>query len=277
MNGGIAVSELLKTIRGRKSVRTFDGNPLSPEDRERLEGYIGTVTNPFGIPVRFVLLDAGQYGLSSPVLSGETLYVAGMVDRGPGAEAAYGYAFEKLVLYAWSLGIGTTWIGGTMKRELFERAAGLREGEMMPCVSPLGYPAKKRSIRETMMRKGVGADTRMPAERIFFDGAWGAGLPAEKQAGIADLIEMVRWAPSAVNKQPWRVIAGDRGFHFYEKRDRGYTGEKTGDLQKIDVGIALCHFVSGLEEQGKRPEITVADPGLAVPDGVEYVATVSAP
>ena len=271
------MTELLKIIKGRKSVRTFDGNPIRPEDRERLEQYIGTISNPFGIPVRFILLDAREHGLSSPVLSGETLYVAGKVDRVPGAEAAYGYAFEKLVLYAWSLGIGTTWIGGTMKREVFERAAGLTETEMMPCVSPLGYPAKKRAFRETVMRKAVGADSRMPAEKIFFDGAWDTGLPKEKQAAIADLIEMVRWAPSAVNKQPWRIIVSDSGFHFYEKRDKGYTGEKTGDLQKIDVGIALCHFTAGMEEQGKTPETVVADPGFAVPDGAEYIATVRRP
>ena len=122
------MTELLKTIRGRKSVRTFDGKPVSAEDREKLERYIGTITNPFGIPVRFVLLGAKEHGLSSPVLSGESLYVAGKVDRVPYADAAFGYAFEKLVLYAWSLGIGTTWIGGTMKREVFERAAVLAQG-----------------------------------------------------------------------------------------------------------------------------------------------------
>ncbi len=271
------MTELLKTIKGRKSVRTFDGNPLRAEDRERLERYIPTISNPFGVPVRFVLLDAKEHGLSCPVLSGETLYAAGMVDRAPNADVAFGYAFEKLVLFAWSLGIGTTWIGGTMKRELFERAAGLAEGEMMPCVSPLGYPAKKRSIREVMMRKGVGADSRMPADKLFFDEAWDAGLSPAKQAAIADLIEMVRWAPSAVNKQPWRIVVSDRGFHFYEKRDKGYISEKTGDLQKIDVGIALCHFVMGMEEQGKSPEVIIADPGLAVPDSVEYIATVRNP
>ncbi len=271
------MTELLDTIMGRKSVRSFDGTHVRAEDRERLEQYIRTIANPFGIPVRFVLLDAREHGLSSPVLSGETLYVAGIVRKGPLADVAFGYAFEQLVLYAWSLGIGTTWIGGTMKREVFEKAAGLAEGEMMPCISPLGYPAKKRSIRETLMRKGVGADSRMPAEKIFFDGAWGAGLPPEKQAGIADLIEMVRWAPSAVNKQPWRIIVTERGYHFYEKRDKGYTGEKTGDLQKIDVGIALYHFAAGLEEQGTKPVITTDDPGIAVPDGAEYIATVSRP
>ena len=268
------MTELLKTIRGRKSIRTFDGKPLSAEDRERLEKYIRTIRNPFDIPVRFVLLDATEHGLSSPVLSGETLFVTGKVDKVPYADVAFGFSFEKLVLYAWSLGIGTTWIGGTMKRELFEQAAGLSEGEMMPCVSPLGYPAKKRSIRETMMRKGVGADSRIPAEKLFFDGVWDAALPSEKQAANADLIEMVRWAPSAVNKQPCRVVVSENGFHFYEKRNKGYMGDKTGDLQKIDVGIALCHFVMGLEEQGKTPEVLLADPKIAVPDGVEYIATV---
>ena len=102
-------------------------------------------------------------------------------------------------------------------------------------------------------------------------------MPKEKQAAIADLIEMVRWAPSAVNKQPWRIIVSDSGFHFYEKRDKGYIGEKTGDLQKIDVGIALCHFTAGMEVQGKTPETVAADPGFDVPDGAEYIATVRRP
>lgn len=268
------MTDLLKIIQGRKSVRSFDGTPVTPEDRAKLLKYIETIGNPFGVPVRFVLLNAKEHGLSSPVISGESLYVAGIVANAPGAEAAFGYAFEKLVLYAWSLGIGTTWIGGTMKREVFEKAAGLKEGELMPCVSPLGYPAKKRSLREAMMRKAVGADNRLPAEKIFFDGAWDKPLPADKQTPVADLIEMVRWAPSAVNKQPWRVIAADGAYHFYEKKDKGYIGEKTGDLQKIDVGIALCHLVMGLEEQGITPAVTVEDPGFAIPEGVEYIATV---
>ncbi len=271
------MSELLKTIMGRKSVRTFDGMPLRKEDRERLEAYIPTITNPFGIPVRFVLLDAERYGLSSPVLSGETLYVAGITNKAPYADAAFGFSFEKLVLFARSLGIGTTWIGGTMKRELFERAAGLSADERMPCVSPLGYPAKKRSVRETLMRRGIGADSRLPADKLFFDGAWDVGLPLPKQAEIADLIEMVRWAPSAVNRQPWRIIVSERDYHFYEKRDKGYRGEKTGDMQKIDVGIALCHFVTGSEERGEKPEVLTADPGFAVPENAEYIATVRRP
>ena len=159
------MAALKEIVKGRRSVRTFDGNPVSQEDREKLCAYIDGITNPFGIPVEFVLLDAEEYGLSSPVISGEKLYIAGKVRKVPYADAAFGYSFEKLVLYAWSLGIGTTWIGGTMKREVFEQAAGLAETEMMPCVSPLGYPAGKMSLRETMMPVSY-THLTLPTKRI---------------------------------------------------------------------------------------------------------------
>ena len=268
------MSDFLNLVQSLKSVRSFDGAPLRPEDRARLERYLEDIPNPFGVPVRFVLLDAQAQGLSSPVLSGETLYVAGMVRQQPRMEVGYGFSFEKLVLFAWSLGVGSTWIGGTMKRELFERAAGLAAGERMPCVSPLGYPAEKRSVRESLMRRGVGADSRLPADRLFFDGAWDVPLSAAGRDGLAELMEAVRWAPSAVNRQPWRIVAEGGRFHFYEKPDKGYLRERIGDLQKIDLGIALCHFVMGLEAQGKAPKVLLSDPGLPVPAGVEYIATV---
>ena len=268
------MSVLQEIIRGRKSVRTFDGRTLRQDDRKKIEEYISGISNPFGIDVAFILLDADEYGLSSPVITGEKLYVAGKVKKIPYADAAFGYSFERLVLYAWSLGIGTTWIGGTMKRDLFEKAAGLSDGEMMPCISPLGYPAKKKSMREVMMRKGVGADKRMPVEKLFFEDSFATPLSAKKQELLHDLIEMVRWAPSAVNKQPWRIIAADGCFHFYEKKDKGYVNDVTGDLQKIDVGIALCHFVMGLEEQGKKPEVSVNNPGISISADMEYIATV---
>ena len=53
------MAALKEIVKGRRSVRTFDGNPVSQEDREKLCAYIDGITNPFGIPVEFVLLDAG--------------------------------------------------------------------------------------------------------------------------------------------------------------------------------------------------------------------------
>ncbi len=269
------MSELSELIKSRKSVRSYDGRTISPADRAKLEIFTKTITNPFDIPVEFSFLDAAEHGLSSPVVSGANLYLAGKVEKKPYADAAFGFSFEKLVLYAWSLGIGTVWIGGTMRRELFEKAAGLADGEMMPCMTPLGYPAKKRTLKENMMRTGIGADSRMAVDELFFDGEWGKPLPLD--ADTAELAEMVRWAPSAVNKQPWRIVKTDDGWHFYEKKDsRSFVSEKTGDLQKIDVGIALCHFVMGLQEKGREPVVLIADPKIGIPTDAEYIATVRA-
>ena len=172
------MSNLTEIVMGRKSVRSFDGKPLSEEHLQDLGKFINDIPNPFDIPVEFKLLKADRYGLSSPVLSGEEYYVAGIVPKKPYADVAFGYSFERLVLHAWELGIGTVWIGGTMKRELFEQAAGLKDGERMPCVSPLGYPAAKRTLKETMMRKGISADSRIASDKLFFAGEWGKPLTA---------------------------------------------------------------------------------------------------
>ena len=263
-----------ETMLTRKSVRSYDGRAVAPETLEKVKAFAAGVQNPFGIPVSFVFLDAQEQGLSSPVLTGEPLYVAGKVAKVPYADVAFGFSMEELLLYALSLGLGSVWIGGTMKREAFERAAGLGPGERMPCVSPLGYPAAKRSLRENIMRRGCGADGRLPGEKLFFDDCFDTPLVGQALEPVGDLLELVRWAPSAVNKQPWRIVLKDGRFHFYLRHDRGYIGEAVGDMQKIDLGIALCHFVLGARLRGQTAAVTVADPGIPAPAGTEYIATV---
>ena len=182
----------MELIRSRHSVRTFDGRPLRDDEKEALLGYAQARENPYGLPITWRILSAAENGLSSPVIAGTDTYIAGKMRRAPHAEEAFGYAFEEVVLYAQSMGIGTTWIAGTMNRPAFERAMDLANGEVMPCVSPLGYPAKKMSVRETMMRKGVKADTRLDFSELFFEG--GFEKPLAENHSWREALEMVRWA-----------------------------------------------------------------------------------
>ena len=264
----------MELIRQRRSVRTFDGRPLKAEDREKLLTFAAQIANPYGLPIIWRILSAKEHSLFSPVISGTDVFIAGKLRRAPHAEEAFGFAFERFVLYAQSLGIGTTWIAGTMNRPAFEAAMALEDGEVMPCVSPLGYPAAKLSLREGLMRKGVRADSRLDFNTLFFEGSFDRPLTQETAGNLKQLLDMVRWAPSAVNKQPWRVVLDGNSAHFYEKKSKGFVDASGWDLQKVDVGIAICHFVCGLEAQGKAWQLTVADPGLTVPDGTEYVATI---
>ena len=266
---------LLDTFKTRKSVRTFDGKPLPREELDALMSYAASIEAPFGVRVRFVLMDAREKGLSSPVVGGEKAYVAGVVTPSDNWEAAYGYAFEQFVMHAWEKGVGTVWIGGTMDRTKFEQAAGLAGGELMPCVTPIGRPARKRGIKESFMRIGISADDRNPGRELFFDGSFDKSLIVEDEI-LADAFEAVRWAPSAVNKQPWRVVRCGNDFHFYEQQGaKRYVSDATGDLQRIDVGIALYHFAAMLGHHGVPFTLTVADPAIPAPDSASYVATIS--
>lgn len=50
-------------------------------------------------------------------------------------------------------------------------------------------------------------------------------------------LEMMRKAPSATNKQPWRAVVEDGCVHFFEQKTCGYAKDGV-DIQKADLGIA---------------------------------------
>ncbi len=273
MIGEIIMENIKDLVKNRRSVRTYDGREITAEDKARLCAFMENTPNPYGINTEFKLMDAGKYGLKCPVAVGTDLYVGGKIKRVPSAFEAFGYSFEMLVLYAQSLGIGTVWLGGTMNRPAFEAAMELAEDEMMPCASALGYPAKKMSLRESMMRKAIKADDRLPFEELFFDGSFDAPLSEEKAGELAYPLEMVRWAPSAVNKQPWRAVLEGNTVHFYLKRSSGFGNHEVLDMQRIDMGIALCHFDLAARELGMRPSFAREEPNIPLGDGTLYIAS----
>ena len=163
-------------VRSRRSVRTYDGKEISRQDLEKLSAFMERIENPDGIPVEFQLLDGKKEKLKCPVISGTDLFIGAKVPRVSHMEEAVGYSFETLILYAQSLGIGTVWVGGTMDRPAFERAMDLAENERMPCMSPIGYPAQKKALMESLMRKGIKADSREPFLMLFYDGTFNTRL-----------------------------------------------------------------------------------------------------
>ena len=260
---------ITELIRQRKSVRTFDGKPLSVEDRSALEDYMTALTNPFSVPIIFRLLDVKEHGLSSPVIVDADTYLAAKVEKVPNFEIAYGYSFEKVCLFALSRGIGTVMLAASLNRAAFEKAMEVKAGEVMPVASPVGYPAEKKSIRESLMRKGLKADDRKLFDELFFEGDFKKPLP--QTSPYAKALEMARWAPSAGNAQPWRaVVDGDR-VHFYEAKS--IKDSPLGDIQKVDVGIALAHFDMTLEEESIKGTYGFSDPGIPLPENTHYIVT----
>ena len=118
------------------------------------------------------------------------------------------------------------------------------------------------------MRKTIKADERKGTEQLFFDGDFSTPLTTGDEK-LRDALEMVRLAPSATNSQPWRILRAGNAFHFYLAHTKGYTDKAGWDMQKIDMGIALCHFmgVAG-------GELVLSDPGIPAGENTDYIATV---
>ena len=186
-------------------------------------------------------------------------------------ELAYGYSFESVCLYAHSIGIGTVMLAATLSRDTFEKAMELGENEVLPCVSPVGYPAAKRSIREALMRKAIRADDRLPFKQLFFDTSFDRPLSDQRAGALADCLQMVRLAPSAGNRQPWRAVVQGRAVHFFEMQSM--KDSPLGDIQKVDMGIALSHFDLTAREKGIAGQFVFAHPGIPAAQNMHYIVS----
>ncbi len=258
----IEEQSIIELIKKRTSVRTYERNPVEQEKLQKFSGFLDQVKNPFGAEVRFELTESseqkiGTYGF----IKGAKTYFAGCVKKGGMDMEGFGYAFEHAVLFATALGLGTCWLGGTFKRSTFLDQMKPVD-EFMPAVSPLGYAAERKSMTERMVAAGAGARTRKRFGEVFIDGAL---KPLMLDDGaLKTCLEMVRIGPSASNKQPWRVIVKDGVCHFYALVDKRYAGNTMYGftMQRVDLGIAACHFELSARELGLPGSFVMEDPLL---------------
>ena len=258
---------LIETIQNRHSVRTYTGEPLKKEDAEAIRKYIAGLEQPLGGKARVELVGRqtedgpvrlGTYG----VISGARDFLVLIYENGPLAEENAGYLFEQVILFCTGLGLGTCWLGGTLRQSDFAKHTRLKENEILRIVSPVGYPAGKKRLLERVMRAGAGSDNRKPFGALFFGVGFGIPMKMEMTGAYRQPLEMLRLAPSANNSQPWQVVATEGFFHFYYQDKSRFS--------PIDLGIALCHFGETCRELGVAGRFEVLPPGSMPVDKGSY-------
>ncbi len=267
-----------ETIRRRKSIRTYENRPLSPADKAAIQACMDELCRedtPFPAKLQMCLLETkpgtnteklGTYG----VIHGANSFIGITVENTETAMEAVGYTFEKLVLTATAIGLGTCWLAGTFNREQFSGAVNIQNGQLFPIVSPIGYPAKKPTLVDTLFRKGGKSDQRKPWSELFFENDFSTPLTEESAGEYAFPLEMLRLAPSAVNRQPWRVVMKDEVFHFY--REANPRAKHAYDLQRLDVGICACHFHLAVADKGLTGSfVKLSETGIAAPSKMKYL------
>ena len=274
-------SSIVDIIKKRKSWRSYCEKPLEPKKRAELIDFYNDLEAPFWKnSFRFNLVDVGPPGKGRMpgtygVVKGAGTFLVGTVDRGYRDMEDYGYLFEKLILFATQMELATCWIGLTVHRNLLEEKIGLLPNETIPAVTPLGYPAAHRSIVDTVTRASLRATKRKPWKDLFFDETFGEPLERQHAGAYEVPLEMVRLGPSATNKQPWRIVKQNGLIHFFLQRSAGYAKmTSAADLQRIDMGIAMCHFELAAREhslEGRWAETKVWTEPL--PKRCEYIVS----
>ncbi len=281
-------TSILSTIQQRYSCRNYASTPIAENLRESLSNSITKLPpGPFQNPSRFELVAAsekdrdalrglGTYGF----IKNAPAFIIGAAEDGPLAMEDFGYRMERIILSATKLGLGTCWLGGTFTRSGFAQKITALKNEILPAVCSLGYPAQDDHVLGSTVRQIAGSKDRLPWETLFFDSEFGKPLSPDIDSAFATPLEMVRLAPSASNKQPWRILKQGERWHFYLQRTKGYRemaiNRFTGiaDMQRIDMGIAMCHFELASLELGMPGKWEINEPDIAMPDNLtSYVVT----
>lgn len=266
-------------IRQRYSCRTYQKRPVSKQDIRELEAFFQqSKTGPWGNQSRFQILPAsihdprelprlGTYGF----IKDPAAYLVGVAGDKPGAMVDFGFSMELLILKATELELGSCWLGGTYTKSRFSRQINLQPGETIPAVTSLGYPSNTKGWIDRAARIYAGADRRLPWEALFYRDSWNIPFDNKVDNDYIEPLQLVRLAPSASNRQPWRLLFADGRWHFYLERSPNYPTPvfgrllKISDLQRIDMGIALAHFHLSVQEKELSGEWVFAEPQVEQP------------
>lgn len=242
LNGFLSPAQrerLLSAVTKRRSIRVF-----SPLEDVALKSALHFTAARLSLPgVRIVIGEGDPEKLFHhlPVVGGVTgtgLYAAVIADEGePLSHLHAGICGEAFVLEAVSLGLGACWLGFFKENGLY---IPMEEYEKVMAIIAVGIPqGEPRALKRKTLTEICYGDSA----------AW--PLWAYNAA------ESLRLAPSAINRQPWRLAFAGHTLALFA---RPFASD-------LELGIALLHLSLGLGEtahevrwgEGKEVAMIVAE------------------
>lgn len=224
LNGFYAPAQrarFLEAVPRRRSVRRFSAGPDIAQ-KSALSYAAARVCLP-GVRIELIECTPERLFRKLPLVGGITGTERAAVliadENAPHALLHAGISGEAFVLEAVSLGLGACWIG------CFKPGGAevtLEEGERIAAVIPFGVPdeepegSKRKKLTEIC-----------------------SGDPAQWPLWAYHAAECVRFAPSAMNLQPWRLSYAGRTLVL----------SRTAFGGDLDLGIALLHMSLGVGEK----------------------------
>ncbi len=245
------MNDLYRAILDRSSIRRYDPQPLDPVSMERVQQIIADA-EPLAPENDFEVLHRPGMLIDREFIRSMGAY--GYIVSPPHALAPFtvgarfplvdlGYRVEQIVIALTRLGIGTCYIG-TLGREAANRDR-LKLPADSRCAALLvfGYPASSLGGRtlNAFIRSVPKGDARLPEDQVFYRGSF--DHPGDIPEHLRPLITAARFAPSAINTQPWVFLWRDPQLHVFVKRSNPKYGRGRGqDYRYYDGGICMANL-----------------------------------
>lgn len=244
--------EIFENIKKRQSIRTFDSEELDGVTLKEIETFlIRDDKTPFGTTPYFQMLDVEDDNLkelgkltSYGVIKGARHYLAGYCSGDDSAIMDYGYIMEKIILDLNHMDLGSCWLGLTFKSSFIAKVLQLPENKVIPAISPVGKKHPNISLTDRLVRTLAKSHKRLEHSELFFSKSNHLLTELEDiDDEVKQILEAVRLAPSASNKQPWRVVVDGNYLHLYWNKNQKYNAMIKGfNIQALDMGIAMAHI-----------------------------------
>ena len=205
-------------IPKRKATRKYEMTPLSKEELSQIRQFADNLQPLYpDILIQYEIVGGVKSILS--VKAPHYFIIYGENKEGYLENA--GFMFQQMDLYLSSIGLGSCWLG--MAKSSAEPQTKL------PFIITLAFG------------KAAGSPYRELSE-------FKRKALSDISSGSDERLEAARLAPSAVNHQNWFFASADGKIDAYQKKAVIGLYDK---MNKIDMGIALCHLFLATEQAGK--------------------------
>lgn len=178
-------SSLLDLMKGRRSVRAFRPDPLSPEDlSDILEAGRVAPSSQNRQPWRYIVFTdkdeirklarhTGLLGLSNFFIKDAPCVIIACAEMKKNLKVNNkdyylvdtAISFHQMILCAWEKGIGSCWMAA-FSEKLLSRYLKLPKSWRVVAMSPFGYPEDEESAYGKLLHRFSGSDEREALDKI---------------------------------------------------------------------------------------------------------------
>jgi nitroreductase len=243
-------NDFYQTIFKRKSIRNYDLTPLDEDTLNEINEHLRTL-RPLYSDIETEMKILSSVDVKRRMMKKAPHYIAVFSQAKEGYLINVGFMLQQMDLFFSSNNLGSCWQGIPKPNSEVLKSSDLKFVILM-AFGKSNVPLHRKSTSE-FKRKAL---------REITD-----------NNGAFELLEAVRLAPSASNRQPWFFSGDESIIHAYSFKPNRIIAILVKKYIPIDMGIALYHLKLATEHFGKTTNILFDKTAKKNPNGYEYVAS----